>query len=227
MPGLSIAPMNTPYGMGTLGCIVRTTGKMVPYIPPGVYLLTNEHVACDLGLGEVFKDKTIIQPAINQLGMQVPGDYRCGGVIHAVKDAQNDCAICSVHWRRKVTNHLPKRDWKFNHTKIRGIGAAQVGDMVYKFGAATGYTKGQITNVNHQFQDGGKVYTGTIIVTSLTQEPFSGPGDSGAVIIRQRDDVAVGLMFLGGVMGVNGAVAYDLTSQLQNFCNPGGRVTLV
>jgi hypothetical protein len=239
--GLAIAPRSASDKYGTLGCIIRTTGRSIPVIPAGLYLLTNYHVITySVPNGPYQGDGIILQP---ECYAEFPTpDYNCARYVYGLQDPENDCAICSVSFGRKAENKFPTRNWKLNHRRVRGLATAKVGDVVYKFGATTGYTKGIVVAVNKYFQErvqdrGGekvKTFQHTIQIRGLDGGAFCAPGDSGSLVVRKSDDKAVGLLFLeDSATGIPNTqlckegYAYDLSRQMRNFCNDNGTVTLV
>ncbi len=236
-PGLAIAPNASPAQFGTLGCIIRTSGRRSPFIAPGVYFLTNYHVITyAVPNGPYQGDGVILQPEWGSASATpAPIAYRCGKYVYGVQEPDADCAICSIHFRRSA-NNFPKRDWHFNHRRVRGLGAARVGDVVYKFGARSGYTKGIVVAVEKFFSSGSRSFQRTIQIVGADGAAFCGPGDSGSIIVRKKDDVAVGLLFLEDTHSNVGegesplcreGYAYDLLSQLNHFVDPNGTVSLV
>lgn len=99
--------------------------------------------------------------------------------------------------------------------------APEVGDEVAKIGRSTGYTTGRISAVDIAFtvrsversrawrNSSAEVFNA--IEIDGGEEPFSGPGDSGAVIYRIRDGMALGLLFASSRTG-NG--------QFRTFAHP-------
>lgn len=80
--------------------------------------------------------------------------------------------------------------------------AAKLGMAVQKYGRTTGHTTGRITGlnatVNVGFRDGTARFTGQIVIA---RSGFSGPGDSGSLIVSAGDSGQsrrpVGLLFAG------------------------------
>jgi hypothetical protein len=79
-----------------------------------------------------------------------------------------------------------------------GPGKPELGQKVGKWGSASGYTSGVITDV--QFVDSiykhGQILTAPnqILIRSLTSEPFSVKGDSGAAIMNEKNEI-IGLLW--------------------------------
>jgi hypothetical protein len=217
---------------GTLGCFIRTTGRSSPLIAPGVYLLTNYHV---IGHADP-RGQYVIQMGGQATVLQPEGQgggQECGYFVYGIKNSGNDCAICKLDFGRSGKNKIPNRPGVHGFRKPRGIGPARVGDVVYKYGATTGYTEGIVRSVdNHLGAQGTQIaFNGTIRIEGVNGGAFCGGGDSGSLVVRKRDDVAVGLLFLEDSNTLVGDVcrvghAYDLLTQMDNFVNTNGTVEL-
>lgn len=77
----------------------------------------------------------------------------------------------------------------------------QIGDLVHKSGRTTGYQKGRVTGINGTshiaYSQGTARFVGQTIITGESGL-FSGPGDSGSLVLTQADNRPYGLLFAGG-----------------------------
>jgi len=99
-----------------------------------------------------------------------------------------------------------------------------LGDRVAKIGRGTGYTTGRITSTASKITLRGVERTrvwntqSAEVVNALEIEgdtgPFSGPGDTGAIVFRLEDFVAVGLLF-GSSRDEAKTYAHDLGAVLR------------
>ncbi|MFF8861718.1 hypothetical protein ACF08B_06660 [Streptomyces sp. NPDC015139] len=235
--GLSLSTWEAPQGWGSIGCFINTTGDPANNVPPGDYLLTNQHVLAYATPPEW--STVVIQPTVKD--DPPPEKYWCGNYVAGYLTPTRDCAITTVTDRR-LANKVPNYPWYPGYRNIRGVGLAVPGDDVYKYGATTKFTKGRVVFVNYTPpQD--PPYQEVILISSEkgAGDVWNARGDSGSVTIRQSDDFAVGLNFAGtsdskmpdgqppGLPRYPAyfrGMAYDLTSQMQAFVAAGGRVGL-
>jgi hypothetical protein len=102
--------------------------------------------------------------------------------------------------------------------------ALTLGDRVAKIGRGTGYTTGRITAMAikitlHSVEHTRVWNTQSAEVVNALEiegdtEPFSGPGDTGAIVFRLEDFVAVGLLF-GSSRDEAKTYAHDLGAVLR------------
>jgi hypothetical protein len=86
-----------------------------------------------------------------------------------------------------------------NLPQITGPGDACIGDAVFKVGASSGLTHGQVSSVKSSFSvstlTGVFWYDGFFQVTSTEQgKAFSAQGDSGAFVVRKSDGSVLGMV---------------------------------
>ena len=84
---------------------------------------------------------------------------------------------------------------------VRSIGMPEPGADVWKVGAASGFTQGNIASVEHEVRvtigDRQYWFAGAALVeTKNGTEPFAKPGDAGAVIVGSQGEV-MGMVFAG------------------------------
>jgi hypothetical protein len=221
---------------GSIGCFIRTSGKKAELLDPwpgkidaDVYMVTAGHVAEKAdpngdGLG------VIAQPLPEKLDAPTDAE-KCGDyVAHLYLSPGYDCALVRVAYGRKTANEIPAAPGHFGNNKLKGLAAPKVGDIVYKYGYVTRYTKGKIVELNY---NGGPMYR----IQSLDTGPWAAQGDSGSMVVRESDDVVVGINVQvvpntdaydesKKVSGSSQGLALDLEDQLRNFCDPGGTIGL-
>ena len=232
--GVAIARFSDRNTFGTLACFIRTTGKDVPSVPAGVYLLTNEHVVVPEDPSE---PPTIVQPEWNLPPMPPPdtvaGTYQAGFF-----DARNDCAVTTI-MDRGWENKVPNATGGFN--ALTGTLVPVVGSRVYKFGARTLLTRGTITDTNwaNSPPPGSKeplIEKAVYIQAEGADGTWIGAGDSGSAVIQdlEGESRVVVLHSRGDRATENppnsglfrGGIGYPIRRQMGNFADVGGTVTL-
>ena len=89
---------------------------------------------------------------------------------------------------------------KLNLPPLRSFDDPQPNEAVFKVGFTTGFTRGRISSVEIKdyFNARGDIYWyESLFAVEGDDRPFSAPSDGGAVIVRERDGAALGLL-LGG-----------------------------
>lgn len=217
--GIAITAEDDPVIFGTLGCIIYTAGRALapphPEVPIGYYLLTNQHV-----VQAAFPNGIVIQPDWPN-GHPPPPDYSCGRYVDGFRDAQNDCAIVTIDGNRSWRNEVPNAPLTPGRRPLRGVVNAFVGQAVYKYGASTGYTLGEVRFTN--FHDVG--IAGAIYIENAMQATWVAGGDSGSVAVQTGTDMVVGLNFRADTMTpvqgypdrYYGGLAYPIQDQMNNF----------
>ena len=200
-------------GPGSITCFVtdNATGE--------VMLLTNQHVALQefgTATGSA-PDKPlpdILQPARNNGGGNT---NKVGKYTRGFLTSDLDAAVC------KLDNEI---GWR-NETRPGGtqppttiVGAnrnlPQVGDLVWKCGCMSYFSRGRISNINkdasvpHSPKLGGSIaFTAQIEVVSLIAgREFQIPGDSGSGLFNDRNEI-IGIMH-GGTHGGGVATPIDM-----------------
>ncbi|QSA97706.1 hypothetical protein [Methylococcus sp. EFPC2] len=226
--GLAITAEEDPAVCGTLGCFVRTTGKVHPPIPRGVYLLTNYHVVmvADPARGG---NGTVIQPDTSNKA--AAAGFSCGTFAGGYKDASHDCAIVQLDQGRSWVNEVPNRPGWPGHRRLVVNRLPRVHETVYKFGASTLYTTGRVCFLHYNSMDGA--VSNAIYIRNDNQEPWVDGGDSGSVAVGRDDDHVVGLNFKADTNckaprhpGYYAGLAYPIQDQMGMFCDRGGSCTL-
>jgi hypothetical protein len=231
--GLSITPRDNPPTWGSVGCVIHTTGNAhVPHA--GDYLLTNHHVLtyADPANPESHT-RQVIQPG--NTAEPAPANYSCGDYVWGQTTPTSDCAITTIGPGRTWRNQVPNHPLRPGNRTLKGIGAAAMGDEVYKYGATTKSTRGVVkfTHYDHPTQP----IQDAIYVTNPDGTMWVATGDSGSVLIRYSDDFVVGLNFSADdktllahhpalpndLPAYSAGYAYDIQSQMNVF---GGVVTL-
>jgi hypothetical protein len=200
------APMQ--IRLGTLGCFVRLNDG------DELALLSNAHVLCPHGDGNSgdliyncgcktptrFNEVASYRPVHNGLPVTWPGAQEPVDGSPAWNEA--DAALATLCDNIDHCQQLPTSR---GLRTLKGCAEAMPGDKVYKCGQRTGYTEGVIDATDVFFKMAAPTanhwywFRGGITITPEPGFPkFDDVGDSGAVAVRQSDDMAIGLNFAGG-----------------------------
>lgn len=190
---------------GTLGCVC--TSNVAGEV--GSFALSNHHVLADLG--EPSSSNVVIQPGKHDAG-QSPEDYvgilsRSAAVVAGLTQKNRvDCAVAELS--------VPAEPTICTIGKLDGIGEALVDLKVRKHGRTTGYTEGRISHVGYTtvLNYHGVLTRFSDQIRIVPEQPypsFSEGGDSGAVIVKQDTQAAVGLLFAGAIDG-----SYSLANRI-------------
>ena len=167
--GVSISP-DTTKSAGTLGYFAASDNKMG--------LLTCAHVLPKVG-----------QRVIQQGGLDggTDADF-VATVVASVDDGQRvDCAFAAIDKTVQCTLEINAIG------RVPGARLAERAEQVCKSGRTTKLTTGgEITDVNATITIGPNVYKGQILVKSSAQ--FANSGDSGSLLIAEKDTAVVGLV---------------------------------
>ena len=202
------APFSRPVPIGvSTGQVDVTEGTIGARVVRGgaVFALSNNHVYANKNAAKV--GDAILQPGRVDGGRD-PADVI--GTLHAFQPIrfcspfpmcpvnEIDAAIAATDASR-LGNGTPSNGYG---TPRRGTATAKLGMAVQKYGRTTGHTTGKISglnaSVNVGFRDGTARFTGQIVIN---QVGFSGPGDSGSLIVTAGSEREarrpVGLLFAG------------------------------
>lgn len=233
--GISITPRDATELWGTFGCVIRTTGNA--NVDAGDYLLTNHHVLRYADPNNPHsKSRQIIQPG--NTDNPAPANYACGDYVYGLADQENDCAIATIGYGRTWRNEVPNHPWRPGRIDLAGVGAAAVGQKVYKYGATSSSTRGTVQFVHYDSPD--QQIRNAIYVLADDGETWCAEGNSGSLMIRYDDNIVVGLNFAADDETLlpttqndsaqrsprpryAAGFAYDIQRQMNNF---GGVVTL-
>ncbi len=210
--GLSITAWEDPESWGTIGCFIQADGTVVG-VPAGPYLLTNMHVVQVAAAPGA--NPTVIQPG--RVAPPVPPAYACGAFVAGQRDALHDCAITTIAGRGWA-NEVPNHPWHPGRRPLAGLGVAALGVHVYKYGASSQHTTGNVTSLNFNTPT---INNATYI--SGDDGLWCDGGDSGSVVIRYADDIVLSLLFCGDTQrpaphgGYLGGLAYDIATQIHPF----------
>lgn len=181
--------------VGTFGCLVTKKGK-----PSGdLYILSNSHVLANEGLASA--GDRIVQPG-NLDGGRSPADdiaelsefisFDFGSGFENLVDA----AIAKVLDKSQVISKIGTIG-----VPPSGIGAARVGTRVKKTGRTTGFSRGEVldvdfrTSLEYRKPGGGKGFVNfrdQVLCTRYTQG-----GDSGSAVLHETSNKILGLHFAG------------------------------
>lgn len=202
------APFSRPVPIGvSTGQVDVTAGTIGARVVRGgdVFALSNNHVYANKNAAQV--GDAILQPGRVDGGRD-PTDVI--GTLHAFKPIrfcspfpmcptnEIDAAIAATDVGR-LGNGTPSNGYG---TPRRTTATAKLGMAVQKYGRTTGHTIGKIgglnASVNVGFRDGTARFTGQIVIN---QVGFSGPGDSGSLIVTAGSENEarrpVALLFAG------------------------------
>lgn len=219
--GAAIASAAAPAGFGSVGCYIVTTGRQVPYIPAGLYMATAQHVL--RAASATAPD--VLQPNWTQPGAP-PADYTCGVWVAGFNDPATDCAVVDITTRETI-NSIP--DANGDLVQIRGIATAEVGQAVFKYGAATSWTSGTIRYVDLTTSDANIVEA--VYVEAVAGQVWADAGDSGAVAVTEDDLLIVAMLAAvddqtPAATGYGAGYLFPIQRQLAVLCDAGGVVTL-
>jgi len=170
---------------GTFGALVREGGD--------VHILSNNHVLANENEGKV--GDPILQPGPYDGGR--PDRDTIGQLADFVKlsDEQTntvDAAIATPIVRDDVAPEV------LHIGRVKGDAEPEIDMAVRKSGRTTRYTEGVVTatdvTLRVGYSHGSLVFTDQFLVSA--RGGFSGPGDSGSLIV-DRENRAVGLLFAG------------------------------
>jgi len=178
-----------------------SAGMMIENAQGKRCLLTNHHVV--FGGGAVTHDPVWALPPDYDGGSRVHAVFLGRGLtgrIGRVSVAEGTCFVdCALVQIGDETTFPPWLAAEIANSSVVGIGDAEVGLPVEKYGATTGFTTGSIVDaayVDHPYV-GGRWWSapGQLLVDPFDPElNFSGPGDSGATLLDEQGR-AIGLLW--------------------------------
>lgn len=154
-------------------------------------VLTNAHVAAPPGKAEPGDD--VYQPGPHDGGTESVGSLRDFSEISKTEANISDSALFS-------TNHRETKPEILELGGIQRFGEPTFDDTVQKSGRTTGLTDSSLVARNISANIRGYFPNETVKFEGVdAYEPFSAGGDSGSLILTQRngDNVGVGLLFAG------------------------------
>jgi hypothetical protein len=166
---------------GTLGCFGLTLDDRQPV------MLTSHHVL--FGAGGLEQEPVWLVEGASATPLGRTRHGRRGAVRHGGADVHVDCATAGLEGVMPGMTLVPETAGR----------VSAVGAIVHKVGAATGATRGIVSDTNYSETvsiEGRKVSThGQILVRAEDPAaPFSAVGDSGAAL-RNADGEVVGLLW--------------------------------
>jgi hypothetical protein len=191
--GISIGKNGLELGAGTLGYFVKDKNGYW-------YALSCQHV-----FGEAV-NTPILQP-----GKYDAGRYPEDCVAKLSKSINNDFTDAAI--ARLDINAMPSMNGLLSPI---GIGSAENQMKVIKSGRTTMITRGEIIDTTSVIGMVGKIYKDQIIIKSNTDDPFADHGDSGSLIIEERTNQAIGLLFAGDE-SVGTGIANHITDVLDTL----------
>lgn len=219
-PGISIA--HYAVTAGTLGAFVTRAAPASGGDPgdrgrQAVHVLSNWHVLAGSPSAQV--GDVVLQPGSAD-GGRAPED-RVGELAVTVPLAPGRTSTVDAALARLDD---PQVDPAYPVGRLAGAGVVEGDELVQKVGRTTGVTDGRISAIELDevlvgYGDplGDLRFDNQIEVESTGAGPFSRGGDSGSLVYRPRDRVAVGLLFAGSETG--GQNGTGLT-----YVNPIGEV---
>jgi hypothetical protein len=170
---------------GTLGAFALTTTPTSDAPPGTPVLLTNQHVAEDVG---------------DLVGIDCLCDSWCceccdvGRVVKAQLSNQVDAAIATLSAGVRFTHEI------LGIGAIRGSGAAAMGNPILKYGHTTGLTNGTVTSITSTVNrtDGANFINQIRVAPAPPSTDMSEGGDSGSAYVNGNTRQIVGLHHAGG-----------------------------
>lgn len=178
---------------GTLGCLV--TSSRHPSENP--YILSNNHVLADCNRG--MPGDLILHPCRvdggdprNPIARLTEFAPLCFGP----QENSIDAAIARVVNADEVTPQI----LAIGPVQSGALGLLEERRIVHKYGSATGYTRGSITDLFAdpppvKFAAGDAVFCDQLAIEGLDGNDFGKPGDSGSLVIDEATGYPVGLLF--------------------------------
>jgi hypothetical protein len=199
--GIGVAPLGVDEAVGTLGTIVKDRNSM------RLMGLTAAHIVDSL------EDGTLIQ------WIKADGTpAETVGTFHKSRSNYNGGRQPNLHFNERMDAAVIPLSERVEYPsevagigRVHGIGAAKVGMRLRKWGQKTGLRHGIVdtTNLTVKIVDGGREFRFTnqigVIADPAQKKPFAAPGDSGAVVVDNAQQV-VGLYFASNEDGTYGVV---------------------
>lgn len=232
-------PRPVPIGVSTgngneisyrlFSCSAGTLGARLAGSNGKLYALSNNHVYAVENLGQIG------DPAIQPGPADLP--FTCFSLDPTTDDIGFLAAFVPINFSRgRATNTVDAAVAEVLSSKVAtgtptdGYGTpssttttAFVGLAVQKYGRTTNLTHGTVTGINAKvrvrYTSAMATFTGQIVMQSSSSVPFSGPGDSGSLIVTDDANInPIGLLFAGSstvtVANPIGAVLQSLGSLL-------------
>lgn len=199
------------WGAGTLGALVRLADGRL-------YGLTNNHVTG--GCNHTVQGMHIMCPAPFDADPTHPAPLAIGrhhsfvplasGDPGQIQEQELDTALFEVTRPEVVTSMQGEGTFDTPTAIADPIGGMMVKKVGRTSGLTTGQVLGQVTTalgIPYEAPDfRSRVYFRDVwVVSTLTGDPFSLPGDSGSLVVSEDGTHAVGLIFAGTT---NGTVSY-------------------
>jgi hypothetical protein len=211
---------NAGFGsMGTIGCFVRVRNS-----GESALLTTGYALGGSARLGSAVYLKQHGNPLPNPIASvahvveqkpAAPGISVASGGIH-FNSVDAGIAILSPHVKADFRLGVPQH----RRVKLRIGPDASIGDRVFKVGATTGVTFGEVTQiaviVGPIISEGGHAYwyRNLFVVEGLNGSAFSDHGDGGALVVR-ADGLALGVVCFGNGQQTYACKLDDALSSLQ------------
>ena len=205
--GVSISPLGVDYA-GTLGCYLlgENAGR------PAVFLLSNNHVLADMDRLPV--GTPIVQPGPEKPSCQTSSEDVLAELHSMIPlrfpvsygDTQKnlfDAALALVTQPARIAKSRMAGGISYDPSKVV---TPKPGMRVVKVGRATGPTRGIITGtqakpvkIDYGTPEAPRlaVFDRTVTIVGDAGQPFSLPGDSGAVILEERTGHPLALLMAG------------------------------
>ena len=177
------------FRSGTLGCFVKLEDGQIGFLSSNTFMAKGNRGA--LGSSGIYQfniETSSLDSHVGTLTAFVPLDLEGG--INLV-----DVAVATLD---KGINYYPGFHSHYGLPQLQGIGEAKIGDRVFKVGNETGLTHGTIieTNVTVAVNSGSFTlkYDESFIIEGMENKRFSTLKDSGALVVREKDGVVLGLL---------------------------------
>jgi len=115
-----------------------------------------------------------------------------------VRRQKNIVDAALVHLFSNIPYSRAGEFWNGQRLTVRGLATAKIGDRVYKIGAGSGMTRGEVIGIHSSVvlsrNDQEYYFEDAIMVHSLDGSHFAKNGDSGAMVFRE-DGKILGMIF--------------------------------
>ncbi len=188
--GVSISHQSVTAGTFGIVCYDNNTNE--PMLLSNNHVLANEH-SIQLPGSSIGDD--IVQPGIIDggiVGRDTIAQLARTNELDIMGENEFDCAIAAPISTDDISNII------LDIGMISNMGEPQIGDIVRKSGRTTSLTESKIVDVNATIKvDYSRLGELTFKNQTIIYPGFAAGGDSGSVIVRNRDNAAVGLLFAG------------------------------
>jgi len=190
---------------GTLGCFVHTYDQQTAFLSSSHLFRTEKQK--NIFLSPKGNNRQLVGSLIRKTNLKATNQKRQKNIV--------DAALVMLQSGIPYSSYATLPDAR--EIRVQGIATAKIGDQVYKLGAASGLTRGEVTGIHGSIviqKDGNEYYfEDAIMVHSHNDSPFAISGDSGAIVFR-ADGRVLGMLF---AMSRNAAVLCPIDDILKEM----------